>query len=154
MFNGTNLNYIGEVNIKILKNSYAYKNAGTEDLFKLIARLLAGEKLNLNQYPASIMLKKDEIDYLNSKLPIRKKYDNSSISTLITASIMQYDLIDTESPTANNNFTLVLYSGNDLALASIELDSTIIRQIQNGRQALIEWSLKVTNKLIEEGEDN
>lgn len=150
MNNSTNLAYYGKVKIRVGRKTYSNYNAGKDRLFELFARFLCGQFPNLNELPTYVQVieKEDGTSILNQPLNITKQFKRDSKGypvTVITTAINDSNLASSNIP--DKSYELVLLDGDELApLASIDIAASILSQITSGRQALIEWSLYVTNK--------
>ena len=153
----TDMKYAGEVNVKFNINGKLVDvhnhNSGLPNLFRLIARALAGYNTSLE--------KPDYIDlrYITAKSPVwqsclSKKQSIAQLSyhlengSWITkaASTIPYSALSI-TPISNLNaaaFRLYLMSDNS-DLAYININENDIAEIVPGTQALVEWILKISN---------
>ncbi|MBO5712101.1 MAG: hypothetical protein J6R47_04615 [Acholeplasmatales bacterium] len=154
MNNGTQLSYIGEVKIKVGRKTYSNHNSGTLNLFALFARLLCGHKIEGTELPAYIDIidtkAENQPSILNQMLNITRQYKVGSLleqKAVITTVINDSNLLEITAE-RDSEYELVLYNGqtDKTKLASIKIEASILNQILAGRQALIEWSLYITNK--------
>lgn len=153
MNNGTALSYIGKVNIKVGKKTYSNYNEGKITLFTLFARLLCGHKIEGIELPTYIDIidikSEHKNSILNQKLNITKQYkvgDKLEQKAVITTVINDSNLANLyEEKTSDHE--MVLYDEGMNELASIKIENNVLNQISSGRQALIEWSLYITNKV-------
>lgn len=152
MANGTHLNYIGEVKIKTGKATYSNYNEGKIDLFKLFSRMLTTGIVKDEETPHFINIidiVNNNQEILNQDLNLTRQYKEESgyPKAVFTSSILYSNLAD-QVGSYLNNYQLVLKDGTSerKVLASINLAAEVLQQITTGRQALIEWSLYVTNK--------
>lgn len=145
------LQYSGYVNITTTKSKSKIKNKGTTTLFSLFARLLAGYIVNSAELPKTIMLySMSSIDSgvrypaLNQEIVVSSAYRmiKSHPCAVFTGAISDTNLqnLDVEA-----TYVLELHDGtiNQTKLAEIQVDINILRQVQSGRQALIEWVMQV-----------
>lgn len=140
--------YIGDVKIKVSKKSYKYKNSGTNLLFEYFCKWLAGEQLENDIKPHHITV----IDLSGSLLtfqsiPIVAEFrtTNKGPATVITAVILDSNIGEVN---ANNNYYLSLKNSGDDELAKISVNIDILEQVKTGRQALIEWTMRVSNREV------
>lgn len=144
--------YSGYVNISTTQNKAKVKNAGTETLFELFARLLAGYTVNSAELPRSIMLYAKSIERttpaLNQSIPVTSSFRRikNQPCAVFTAAISDTNLQNLL-PADEYKYYLELRDGtiNNVALASIPVERVILEQVQSGRQALIEWVMQVSN---------
>lgn len=152
MNNSTNLAYYGKVKIRVGRKTYSNYNTGKDRLFELFARFLCGQFPNLSELPTYIqVMEKEGRSILNQPLNITKQFKRDSKGypvTVITTAINDSNLPSNVDFT--KSYELVLLDGDELRqLASIDIAANILSQITSGRQALIEWSLYVTNKGVD-----
>lgn len=146
----TSMNYIGEVKITISRKSYKYRNSGHPKLFEYLARILSGQSDAISSVSpnyltvsetagTSKLLSIENIEVANSF-----KTTINGPGCLTTAVITQRNLVSQsgEITTAYLN----LFNENNECLASVPIDAAIMKQIYSGRQALIEWTLRFSNK--------
>ena len=141
--------YIGDVKIKVSKKSYKYKNSGTNLLFEYFCKWLAGEQLENDIKPHHI----DVIDLNRSPLtfqsiPVVAEYrtTNKGPATIVTAVILDSNIKKDEG-TANNYYLSLQNFGGD-ELAKIAIDTDVIDQVKTGRQALLEWTMRISNREV------
>ena len=151
--NTTKLSYEGTVNLKFNVNGkvteYNGHNEGLEPLFKLYARALAGDDVR-NSVPTMIDLRVRNGDDYDSVLNIRGigtgryygKDTDGKWCTKISATLSSANLIAV--PVESGEYRFYLMS-NEEDLAYLPVEDTPLQRIQSGTQALIEWTLKVTN---------
>ena len=155
--NSTSLTYIGKVDIKIGRKTYSGYNSGNTELFKLLARFLAGETIDPIALPSFIKVERREKGTSDSKDIVfspmvaitQAKQIGTEWATVISTVLTDSNII-TDNLVEGFQYDLILYD-HSLAnkLASIEISDYTINQILTGRQALIEWSLYITNKGVE-----
>lgn len=149
----TSMKYIGDVKITISRKSYKYRNSGHPNLFEYLARILSGQTDAIPKIsPAYLTLTKnpgssDPQDQINiENIELSKNFKTSLngpiclVTAVITPSNLQYE---------KNNVTdsyLNILNKSHKCLASVTISAAILKQIQSGRQALIEWSLRFSNK--------
>lgn len=156
--NGTQLTYYGKVNIKVGKKTYSNYNEGKPKLFELFARFLCGNKIDNVELPTFInVVRRDTISGESKQVPIinqilnitkqfKRDASNNQIA-VITTSIVDSNLISSATEgTGDSKYYLILLNESLDELAEIQIEESIISQISTGRQALIEWSLYITNK--------
>ena len=145
----SSLIYIGDVNIKVSKKSYKYKNSGTPKLFEYFSRWLAGETIQNDILPDHIEIKTGS-DFTEpvsiEHIRINKSYRTTSKgpATIITSTILKEELVSNYDP--SNASVLQLCDANRNVLAQIGIESTVLEQIKTGRQALVEWTLCIRNR--------
>jgi hypothetical protein len=149
----TKLSYEGIVNLKFNVNGkvteYISHNEGLEPLFKLYARALAGDDVRGNA-PTMIDLRQKNGNTYDSVLNIRGigtgcyygKDTDGKWCTKITATLSSANLVAV--PVESGEYRFYLMS-NEEDLAFLPVEDAPLQRIQAGTQALIEWTLKVTN---------
>lgn len=149
----TAMNYIGDVKITISRKSYKYRNSGHPKLFEYLARILSGQSHVISSVSpkyltvsktagivdASALLSIENIEVANSF-----KTTINGPGCLTTAVITQNNLVS-QSGEITAAY-LNLYNENNECLASAPIEAAIMKQIYSGRQALIEWTLRFSNK--------
>ena len=144
------LEYSGYVNITTCKKKTHIKNSGTANLFELFARLLAGYIVNPVELPRTIMLYYEvngqKKAALNQPIAVTSAYRiiNNQHCAVFTGAISDTNL---HNEVENTQYYLELRNGtiNTNALAYIPIDTSILKQVESGRQALIEWVMTVSN---------
>ena len=147
------LKYSGYVNITTSKSRSKVSNNGTTTLFELFARLLAGYIVNSSELPRTIMLyyrdnsKPDvKIAALNQPINVTSAYRKikNHPCAVFTGAISDTNL---QNLVENATYSLELRDGtiHTSALAEIGVDINILKQVESGRQALIEWVMQVSN---------
>lgn len=146
----TSMNYIGDVKITISRKSYKYRNSGHPKLFEYLARILSGQSDAISSVSPNY-LTISETAGTNKLLSIENiEVDNSFKTTingpgcLTTAVITQSNLVSQSGEIATAY--LNLYNENNECLASVPIGAAIMNQIYSGRQALVEWTLRFSNK--------
>lgn len=161
--NGTQLTYYGKVNIKVGKKTYSNYNEGKPKLFELFARFLCGNKIDNVELPTFInVVRRDtisggpkQVPIINQPLNITKQFKRDAANNqtaVITTSIVDTNLTSSATKPAEGStgskYYLILLNESLDELAEIQIEESIISQISTGRQALIEWSLYITNKEV------
>ena len=150
----TNLKYNGKVNITVNKKKYKSHNAGADYLFELFARFLSGYKIDPSSLPRYITIKAESVDggmsttILNNSIMVTTETvlaDNQKYATRITATLVASN-IAVDAISDYENFELWLLNSDDIRIASTEISSTVLEQVVEGRQAVIEWFLQVDNE--------
>lgn len=150
----TSMNYIGEVKITVSRKSYKYRNSGHPKLFEYLARILSGQSDAISSVSPSYLIvsktagtdKSDELLSIeNIEIVNSFKTTVNGPGCLITAVITQRNLAITK-PEEITSAYLNLFNENNECLASVPIDAAIMKQIYSGRQALIEWTLRFSNK--------
>lgn len=154
----TELNYKGSVNVslningnKVVINKH---NNGLPDLFRLISKALAGyntstEKIsyidlryntedNQNDF-ISCLTKKQSVSQLNYSL------NNGSWVTTAASTIPYASLTVTPISYLNAKEFRVYLMTRDVDLAYININEQDLLKLVPGTQALVEWSLKISN---------
>lgn len=148
-----NFQYSGTIKIQYIINGKliesSYHNEGLEYLFKYLARALCGDDISGDRPIALDLRKLSDGVYthlLNTKSMLSGLYYSKeqgdwvakataviSHSQLITSSFSDTDIYYIYLCSANNDF------------ARLEIPASDLNRIRPGTQALIEWTLKVTN---------
>lgn len=154
----TNLNYKGSVNLslningtKVIINKH---NSGLPDLFRIISKALAGYDTS-KEKPSYIDLRYStsvEPDVFNTCLTSKQSIsqlnfslNNGSWVTKASSTIPYSSLI--VAPISNlsaREFRVYLMT-KDVDIAYIEVDSQDLLKLVPGTQALVEWTLKISN---------
>ena len=150
--NSSIFQYTGKVTVKIGNTVRKYRNNGEPRLFQLFAQLLADpDSITDVNTPQQVELRgKNTDDYeLEDALyyPIYSIYkqvvstDGGGYGVKIS-----FTLLPTNIQHSNYfDYILVLQDGDQKDLASISIEDEIIFQVANGRQALVEWILEISN---------
>lgn len=139
--------YIGDVKIKVSKKSYKYKNSGTDKLFTYFCKWLAGEHLENDIKPHHIDIRGlNGVTLTFQSIPVVSEFRATAKgpATVITAVILDSNIGDV---IANNYYLSLKNSGGD-ELAIIAIDNAVIEQVKTGRQALVEWTMRVSNREV------
>ena len=148
------LQYTGTVNITLGSKSRTYKNNGTSTLFRIFAQCL----IDINEVgpinlPQEVMLK--GLDANQQLVPALYASVKSTTKQLVTTASggfgakISLTILPTNISRADlENYQLCLLDGDNNMLAFIDIDDAFIPQIADGRQALIEWTLEVSNKEV------
>ena len=139
--------YIGDVKIKVSKKSYKYKNSGTDKLFTYFCQWLAGEQLGNDTKPHHIDvidLEGDKLTFQSTPVVAEFRTTNKGPATVITAVILDSNIGEVN---ASNYYLSLKNSGGD-ELAKIAISNDVIDQVKTGRQALIEWTMRVSNREV------
>ena len=143
----SSLVYIGDVKITVSRKSYKYKNSGTPLLFEYFARWLAGQTLGSDILPDHLVVMEGDTVVSRNNIPITINYKTTSNgpSAIVSGVILDSNLSNLSE---SQNHILELRNSVDDPIAQIKIDYEILAQIKTGRQALIEWSMRITNKEI------
>lgn len=139
--------YIGDVKIKVSKKSYKYKNSGTDKLFTYFCQWLAGEQLENDIKPhhiAVVDLKGDPLTFQSIPVVAEFRTTNKGPATVITAVILDSNIGEVSA----NNYYLSLQNFGGDELAKISINNDVIDQVKTGRQALIEWTMRISNREV------
>ena len=147
------LEYCGNVKIRyIIKGKIvesSYHNEGLDALFKYIARALCGNNVSGDR-PISLDLRKFKDGTYTSLLNTRSMlsgvyytYEKGSWVTKTTA-VISYSQLNTTGFDESDTYYIYLCSENN-DFARLQVTATDLSRIHPGTQALIEWTLKVSN---------
>ena len=153
----SSLQYKGDVKIKVQGKTSFHKNSGTKLLFETLIKWLSNQDINQeadrpkylkvekkNPYTGDITIISRDV------IPVypQFKWIEEEPCTVLTANILDSNLNYDSSEITSDKYYLCLYNGDttDGRLASVEIDKNILGQISSGRQALIEWTLRIGNK--------
>lgn len=155
----TNLKYKGNVNLslsingnKVIINEH---NSGLPDLFRIISKFLAGydmskEKIHYIDLRYNTVDNQDIfISCLTNKQSISQltySLINGSWVTKVSSTIPYSSLVVTPISSLNaQKFRIYLMTSNSIDLAYINIDSQDLLKLLPGTQALVEWTLKISN---------
>ena len=150
-----NLHYTGTVQIR-----YRYKkkvrkiinhNIGLPPLFRFWARALVGENVS-GEIPCKLDLRESQNDIswvsiLKNPIPITSltyMNENDSWVNKITSTISYDQFIDHSLLNDNNRYKIVL-SSQIADLAELEVPASDLLAISDGTQAIVDWTLKISN---------
>ncbi len=154
----TNLNYSGSVDLSLIINGKKIvinnHNNGLPDLFRLIAKALAGYDITKEKI-AYIDLrynKSDDPETFNSCLTKKQSVsqlsyliENGSWITKAASSIPYSSLIVSPISSLNATSFRIYLMTKATDLAFIEVDERDLLKLVPGTQALVEWVLKISN---------
>ena len=162
----TSLIYSGQLEIETKTKKAVAKNHGTSNLFRLFSVMLCKEDFKLRSLPTYFMLY--ESDYAtildnpetnaaahqNKKLfrvylDIQSNYssfENNAHHANFISTVDSSILVSTQQLTSSTNLSLALVDADKKhILAVVEFDRDVYNIIRNGGQAVIRWSLTVSN---------
>ena len=149
------LEYSGEVRLKFLHNgkdiTAILHNEGTNSLFRLLARALAGYDTRIETPKKLQLYKKDStsaeyISILKSPIPltgITYTQLGDDWCAVFTGVINSANLIT--KPQTDVTYYLSLTSDSDVDLAYLTVPSNFLTNLAKGVQGLVEWRMKVKN---------
>ena len=141
--------YIGDVKIKVSRKSYRYKNSGTNLLFKYFCQWLAGENLqnDVKPYQVEVIDNSSRNPLTYQTIPVVTEYrtTNRGPATVVNAIILDSNI---NKISENGDYYLSLQNVNGDELARIKIETTVLTQVQTGRQALIEWTMRISNREV------
>lgn len=152
--NNITMGYQGSVKIKYKINGKVienyYHNAGLPNLFRIISKALTGTDI-YNERPIKIDLREysdgEWHSLLNSGgVASGLSYMQDNLGDWVTraTTTISYSQLKTTSFSSEGTYALYLVSqAGDLATLSVSGDD--LSKIEQGTQALIEWTLKITN---------
>lgn len=165
-----NLEYQGNVEIRINNKKYRIRNKGSDHLFRLLTTFLAGgdyDRINLpatlglfNCSPtelfsltesdlASVQLNREPID-ISSK----ETYDSPNFCAVFNSVIESSHINSNKMVNTAKSFSLALMNGYDIngqttkpdiILAAVEFDPSYWENLLSGSSAVIQWTLTITN---------
>lgn len=154
MSNSTNLTYTGIVTISYLMDGKTVRNihhnAGTDNLFKLIARALVGENIYQDRpVKFDVQVKNGSVwesmvltGGVITSLSYMKDTDNNWVNKL-TATISR-QMLNSEFE-VGREYRFTLSSNSDVVYATLSVPSEDLVQVTGSMQALVDWTLKITN---------
>lgn len=150
MVNNT-FNYIGSVKISFKypnkTSKKLYHNNGTTDLFRIISKAIAGETISEDR-PAKIDLREGDggeyVSFLSSPSAVSglRYVNDGGWCVRMTSTIMKTQLRGTIDESKTYRFYL---ASNNTDLAYIQCSTEDLKRIENGAQAIIEWTLRFIN---------
>lgn len=157
MGNSTNLTYTGTVSIKYSLNGKIieniHHNAGTPQLFWLIAKALSGGNIYADR-PTKMDIQSSTDDGVSWSSMVNTGGIVTSLSymtdsngdwvnkltTTFSRQMLNSDFV------AGNRYRLVLCSSSNTMYATLEVPATDLVAINTGSmQAIVDWTLKITN---------
>jgi len=144
--------YQGKISVKLKVKDKIFNlnthNEGSVTLFKMFAKILAGEDITQDEKPYVIDLQalNGEIwtSCLTNKLIPNKFYTldaDSDWVTILNTSITPSNIISI----VGSSFRIVLLNKLNNELATAPIEDTLLEKVLQGSQALVEWSLGVKN---------
>lgn len=148
------LDYSGEVTLKFLHNgkdiTAILHNEGTNSLFRLLARALAGYDTRIEAPKKLQLYKKDStsayISILKSPIPltgITYTQISGDWCAVFTGVINSANLLT--KPEDKVTYYLALTSDSDVDLAYLTVPADFLTNLAKGVQGLVEWRMKVQN---------
>lgn len=148
-----NLKYSGTIKIQYIINGKliesSYHNEGLEYLFKYLARALAGDSVNSDR-PVALDLRRLSngvyTSLLNTKSMLSGIYYTKEQGEWVTkaTAVISNSQLNTTTFSDTDIYYIYLCSTNG-DFARLEIPASDLTRIRPGTQALIEWTLKVTN---------
>ena len=175
MANKSNFEYLGNVSVNILIDGKSIRmsnhNLGLPYLFKSFAKWITGNYEGKIDIPQYIDLRKSNDDWVTEKsclaqqIPLSgRTYEYDSVQTpsnwvaRLTAVISYASLIEEIEEGGGYKYRLYLYTGiddndpnyvaNDIAY--LDVSERDLARIAPGIQAIIEWTLQISNATSEE----
>lgn len=142
--------YIGDVKIKVSRKSYKYKNSGTNLLFTYFCQWLAGENLqnDIKPYQLEVIdINEHRLTYQPTPVITEYRTTNQGPATVVTAVILDSN-INITTIAENGDYYLSLQNSNGDELARIKIETAVLTQVQTGRQALVEWTMRISNREV------
>ena len=160
----TSLVYDGKVTIKVGKNVFKNHNAGHNRLFELFAYWLCKQTIPQKALPQYVDIYTPDpnptgegrpVSILYNKIPVNMsvKMDSAGRYYAVVDCIVSFTHIKSDMQTLiktdeDAEFILHLVSDENPAasLASFTIEKSVLKQILTGRQAVIEWTLSISNR--------